>query len=124
MTYISIIPFILITLLILIVAVLTAFAVTRDFKVGLRFRDELARRVRYLRLDKMLTKRNINLNHYLHTESVTNIENQIRGCESCAVTRQCDQILKQNTAANLSFCPNHDDLESIALNKTNTLQNT
>ena len=107
------IPFVLITLLILIVAVVIVIAITSNFRVGLRFRDELTQRIKFLRLDKMLAKKNIKREHYLHTESVTNIENQIRSCESCAVTKQCDQVLKESSPADLSFCPNDEDLESI-----------
>ncbi len=124
MAYISIISFVLITLLILIVAVLMAFAVTRDFKLGLRFRDELARRIRLLRLDKMLKKRGITCENYLHVESVTNIEKQIRNCESCSETKQCDQVLKENSPTDLSFCPNDEDFKSITTNETSTLQKT
>ncbi len=122
MAYISIISFVLITLLILTVAILMAFAVTRNFKAGLRFRDELAQRVRFLRLDKMLKKRDIKLNDYLHAQSVANIENQIRNCESCSETKQCDQVLNESSPPDLSFCPNDEDLKSITTNETSTLQ--
>ncbi len=108
------VPFIMITLLILFVAVLMVIAIINSFRVGVRFRDELAQRVKFLRLDKMLAKRNIKREHYLHTESVTNIENQIRSCESCSLTKKCDQALKQSSPADLSFCPNDEDFESIA----------
>lgn len=124
MTYTSMIPFVLITLLILFAAVVMAIAVLNNFRVGLRFRDELARRVKFLRMDKMLTKRNIKLGHYLHTESVTNIENQIRNCESCFEIKQCDQVLKESSPADLNFCPNHEDFESITTSETSTLQKT
>ena len=112
MSYASIITFILITLLVLLIAVVMAIAITGNFRVGLRFRDELAQRVKFLRLDKMLAKRNIKREYYLHTESVTNIENQIRSCESCSVTKKCDEVLKESSPADLSFCPNDENLES------------
>ena len=118
------IQFALITLLILFVAVVMAVAVLNNFRVGLRFRDELARRVKFLRMDKMLTKSNINLRHYLHTESITNIENQIRNCESCSEIKLCDQVLKDSSPVDLSFCSNHEDFESITTNETSTLQKT
>ncbi len=124
MTYISMMQFALITLLILLVAVVMAVAVLNNFRVGLRFRDELARRVKFLRMDKMLTKRNIKLRHYLHTESIINIENQIRNCESCSEIKLCDQVLKDSSPVDLSFCPNHEDFESITTNETSTLQKT
>lgn len=118
MSYISIILLALISLLILLVVVVMAIAVLNNFRVGLRFRDELARRVRFLRMDKMLKKRDIKREHYLHVESVTNIENQIRNCESCSATKQCDEALKQNSHADLSFCPNDENFESMTVNET------
>ena len=124
MTYISIMQFGLIILLILLVAVVLTVAVLSNFRVGLRFRDELARRIKFLRMDKMLTKRNIKLEHYLHTESITKIENQIRNCESCSEIKQCDQVLKESSPPDLSFCPNDKDFKSISTNETSTLQKT
>ena len=118
------VPFALIILLILVAVVVMAFAVLNSFRVGLRFRDELARRVKFLRMDKMLTKRNIKLRHYLHTESITNIENQIRDCESCSKIKQCDQALRESLPADLSFCPDHEGFDSITTNETSTLQKT
>ncbi len=119
MSYVSIIIFTLIILLILVSVVVMAIAILDNFKTGERLRDEMARRVRFLRLDKMLSKRNIKREQYLHVETVTNIENQIRSCESCSVTRKCDEALKENSPADLSFCPNDDDLKSIT-NKSNS----
>ncbi len=114
MTYVSIIIFVLIFLLVLIIAAVIVTSITGNFKTGLRLRQELAQRIKYLRLDKMLSKRNIKPEHYLHTESITNIENQIRSCESCSVTRKCDEVLKEGSPGDLSFCPNDEVLELIA----------
>ncbi len=114
MTYISIITFVLLSLLVLIIAAVIVSAITGNFRTGLRLREDLAQRVKYLRLDKMLSKRNIKRVQYLHTESITDIENQIRSCESCSVTKKCDEVLKDGSPADLSFCPNDEVLESIA----------
>ena len=114
MSYTSIILLVLIALLIFLVAAVMVIAITRNFRVGLRLREALAQRIKFLRLDKMLAKRKIKRVHYLHTEPVTNIENQIRNCESCSVTKQCDQALKESSPADLSFCPNDEDFELIA----------
>ena len=114
MTYISVITFALISVLVLIIAAVIMTSITGNFKTGLRLREDLAQRVKYLRLDKMLSKRNIKREHYLHTESVVNIENQIRSCESCSATQKCDEVLKEGPPDDLSFCPNDEALESIA----------
>jgi hypothetical protein len=120
MTYLPIILIVLISLVILIVAVVIFTAIVGDYKTGLSIRDAIAQRVKYLRLDKMLAKRNIKREDYLHTESITNIENQIRNCESCSEIKQCDEALKQGSPADLSFCPNDEVFESIA-NKSNSI---
>ncbi len=113
MTYLPIILLVLLALVILVVAVVILTAILADFRSGLTIRDAFAQRVKYLRLDKMLAKRNIKREDYLHTESVTNIENQIRNCESCPVIKQCDEVLKEGSPADLSFCPNDEAFESI-----------
>ena len=119
MSYTYIVTFVLISLLILIVAIVIFTAITGDFRKGLRLREELAQRVRYLRLDKMLSKRNIKREDYLHLESISNIETQIRTCESCSLTEQCDQALKEGSPADLSFCPIDENLELIT-NRVNS----
>ena len=114
MSYTYIITFVLISLIILIVAVVLFIAITGDFRKGLRLREELAQRVRYLRLARMLAKRNIKREDYLHIESISNIETQIRTCESCSRTEQCDQALKEISPADLGYCPIDEDLKLIA----------
>lgn len=116
MSYTYIILFVLIALVILVVAIVIFTAITADFRKGLRLRHELAQRIKFLRLDKMLSKRNIKREDYLHLESISNIETQIRSCESCPKTEQCDQTLKlkESSLADLSYCPLHEDLELIA----------
>jgi len=120
MTYISIIIFVLISVLVLIIAAVIITAITGNFRTSLRLREYLAQRLKYLRLDKMLSKRNIKREHYLHAESVTNIENQIRSCESCSETKKCDEVLKEGSPDDLSFCPNDEALESIS-NKSHSI---
>lgn len=114
MSYTYIILIVLITLVILVVSIVIFTAITGDFRKGLRLREELAQRVRYLRLDKMLSKKNIKREDYLHLESIANIETQIRTCESCSFTEQCDQTLKERSPTDMSFCPIDEDLELIA----------
>jgi len=122
MTYLPIILLVLIILVILVVAIVIFTAIVGDFRMGLSVREAIAQRIKYLRLDKMLVKRNIKREDYLHTESVTNIENQIRNCESCSVIKQCDEALKEGSPADLSFCPNDEDFESIAKKSNSTLK--
>jgi len=114
MLYTPIFPFIVMTLLVLLAAVAMAVSIKNILRLTLHFRDELEERVKFSRLDKMLAKRNIKREHYLQTESVTSIENQVRSCESCSMTEQCDQALKDSEPSDLSFCPNDEDFELIA----------
>ena len=122
MSYLSIISFALIISLILIIAAIMAMGISGNFRTGLRLREDLAQRIKFLRLDKMLSKRNIKREHYLHVESVTNIENQIRSCETCSIIKQCDEALKGSSPVDLSFCPNDKDLDSITNKSTSTMK--
>ncbi len=114
MNYLSLTLFVLIGLLVLTVAIVMIGAIFNSFNASMRFRDTLKQRIKYLRLDKMLKKHGFTRDEYLNRELTTNVEKHIRACESCGATKQCDHTLKQGTAADVSFCPSHDDLKAIA----------
>ena len=90
-------------------------AIYNNFTAGQKFRLELASRIEGLRLNKMLVKKQININKYLHTLPVHKIENQIRCCAACRETVLCDQILSPDNklVTNFAFCPNSKDLDKF-----------
>lgn len=91
-------------------------AIYNNFKAGQSYRQELAKRIEKLRLNKMLEKKQIKLNRYIHELPVHQIENQIRNCETCIEAIFCDQIFSHDNVltTNHSFCPNIKTLNNLA----------
>ncbi|MFO1436224.1 MAG: DUF6455 family protein [Gammaproteobacteria bacterium] len=90
-------------------AVRMSVAISGDFHAGRQFRRALIERVRRLRLQRMLDRRGISAEEYLHRQPAVDIEQRIRACESCDATQQCDVALasrKEDT--DLSFCANDE----------------
>lgn len=89
----------------------TAFKLTiaiyTNFRMGLRLRNAFLERLKLLRLNKVLSQYDIDTRVYLHTQPLNEIEQQIRQCESCPATYECDKALKNQhiSAAELAFRP-------------------
>lgn len=84
-------------------------AIGRNFQKGMALRDAWRERIRLLRFGKMLRRRGLVLEEYLHGVSAHEIEKQIRNCESCAHTKECDTLLADTAPVQpeaTSFCPN------------------
>lgn len=96
--------------------VFLAVQIGRNFRIGEDFRRNLAERVDQLRLAKMLKARGIDLSAYLHTDSISEIEQNISSCQNCDVKNTCDQELKEekHEEADLKFCPNDESLKNAA----------
>ncbi len=81
--------------------------VRANYLTGRRFRRQLAERVNRLRLGRMLARRGIDVQEYLHRVPVVRLEQEARACEGCDQTATCDRTLARATsAAALDFCPN------------------
>ena len=63
-----------------------------------------------LRLGRMLKKRGINTETFLHEAPFHDIESNIRNCESCGKVKECDAALDESVLekTELTFCPNDD----------------
>lgn len=88
--------------------------INANFRTGQRIREVLWERIKLLRLGRMLKKRGISPETYLHGAALHDIEAGIRNCESCKKINECDNALEAATRddKDLSFCPN-----DIALKK-------
>ncbi|MCG3202526.1 MAG: hypothetical protein NFCOHLIN_02409 [Gammaproteobacteria bacterium] len=103
------------------IALLAAYVVSRmthailaNFHTGRQFRQALIGRVKRLRLYRMLERRGIDAEEYLHHQPIVEIERHIRACEGCGSTAVCDQALKSRTAqVDLSFCRNDAAFNAI-----------
>ncbi len=84
-----------------------SYAILANFHTGRQFRRALAGRVKRLRLYRMLERRGIDAEEYLHHHPVVEIEKQIRACEGCDETAVCEKALGSRAPqVDLSFCRN------------------
>lgn len=91
-----------------------SYAILSNFYAGRQFRRALAERVRRLRLNRMLERRGISPDHYLHHWPVIDIERHVRACEGCDGAPVCDKALasSRTTVSELAFCPNDTDFNA------------
>ena len=103
-----------IVLLAAFVAWRMSYAILANFHTGRQFRRALIGRVKRLRLYRMLERRGIDAEDYLHHQSVVDIEKHIRACESCGDTAVCDKALSSRKPdVDLGFCQNDAAFNAI-----------
>lgn len=98
-------------------------AIFLNMKTGMRFRQGIASRVNQLRLGKMLNALGIDLDTYLHSERIVDIETHINKCEQCVNTSECDEKLTSNAIKpdEIAFCNNEKSLQEISSNRAETI---
>ena len=96
-----------------------SYVIMRNVIVGIEFRKNLARQVNALRLNKMLAALGIDINSYLHSERVIDIEEHIDKCSACQNTETCDDQLNKGTiqADTIDYCNNETALQQIVATK-------
>jgi len=109
----------ILALFVLYVILRMTYVIMRNVIVGIEFRKSLARKVDALRLNKMLAALGIDINSYLHSERVIDIEEHIDKCSSCENTDICDDQLDKGTilASNIDYCNNEESLQQIIASK-------
>lgn len=92
-----------------------AAIISGNFRTGQRLRKGFAQRVRMLRLRRMLERRKINVEAYLHDAMIHDIDRHIRICEGCEKLKECDASLNAvgKKETDLSFCPNDADFVKL-----------
>lgn len=111
----------ILALFMLYVLMRMSYVIMRNVIVGMEFRKNLARQVNALRLNKMLTALGVDINRYLHSERIIDIEEQIDKCATCENTEICDDQLGKGAiqASNIDYCNNERSLQQIvAANST------
>lgn len=110
----------LLALFMLYVLLRMSYVVMRNVIVGMEFRKNLARQVNALRLNKMLTALGIDINRYLHSERIIDIEDQIGKCAACENTKTCDDQLGKGAikASDIDYCNNEKSLQQIVAAKS------
>jgi accessory gene regulator protein AgrB len=109
----------ILALFLLYVIMRMSYVMMRNVIVGMEFRKNLARKVDSLRLNKMLAALGIDINNYLHSERVIDIEEHIDKCSACENTDICDnELAKGNVqASNIDYCNNEESLQHIVATK-------
>ena len=123
MTVVSYIILGLIAVIIGVLAVSFVWLISRNMQQGREVREQLAERIRGLRMSKMLSALGLDFNGYLHKVPLHRISESMHNCETCPTTAQCDQVLKQEsvTPQEIDFCPNQNCLgKFVELDKTPT----
>ncbi|MBT8129442.1 MAG: hypothetical protein KJP10_05580 [Gammaproteobacteria bacterium] len=110
----------ILALFMLYVLMRMSYVIMRNVIVGMEFRKNLARQVNALRLNKMLTALGIDINRYLHSERIIDIEEQIDKCAACENTETCDDHLGKGAvqASNIDYCNNEKSLLQIVAAKS------
>ena len=116
MNIISIVIGGLLAVLTLAFTVLLASAIVFNLNAGKKYRKSLANSVDQLRLSKMLTALGIDVDTYLHTERIVDIQQHMDRCSACDNMEKCDDELSRGVldAADISFCNNEQSLQEIA----------
>ena len=116
MNMISIVIGGLLAVLTLAFTVLLAAAIVFNLNAGKKYRKSLASSVDQLRLSNMLTALGIDVDTYLHTERIVDIQQHMDRCAACENTEKCDDQVSKGAldAADISFCNNEQPLQEIA----------
>jgi len=106
-------------LFVLYVIMRMSYVIMRNVIVSMEFRKNLARKLHALRLNKMLGALGIDVNSYLHSERVIDIEEQIDKCSACQNTDTCDEQLANGsiTVSSIDYCNNEQSLQNIVAGK-------
>ncbi len=89
------------------------YSISRNIRQGRAARIRLAERLRALRLHRALGLFGIDLDAYLHTQRLVDVERHMRACSACKETERCDTALQGGAQEDLGFCANREDLARI-----------
>lgn len=108
---ISILIFSLIMIVVIgIIATTLRIALKQNFNISQQLRAKLMEKLKQLPFHRMLSKRNIDVNKYLHDIPINDIENQLQSCSECATNKKCEEVLAtaDKSDVDYSFCPNDE----------------
>lgn len=105
----------LLGLLVLAFSLLLFLAIVFNLNAGKKYRQSLARELEKLRLNKMLSALGVDVNTYLHSERIADIQQQMNRCSGCSQTAECDDRLSEGRigAADIGFCNNEQALQDM-----------
>ncbi len=98
---------------ILFFGVALTWAIAGNMRRGDEVRRKLARRLDKLRLGRSLNLFRIDPDAYLRTQSIVDIDTQMRKCGSCTELERCDSSLAKGAVEDFGFCPNYGSLLAL-----------
>ncbi len=114
MNIISVLALVILAISMVMTGFLLAYSIHRNFQKGQLVRKQLTERVNQLRYGKILALFGIDKKSFLHRVSITEVENEMRTCQACKRTNECDAVLQQNGIFDddvLAFCPNASSIK-------------
>jgi uncharacterized protein DUF6455 len=114
----------IVILIIVLIALKLTYEICRNVIVGRKFRDRLMSRLEQLPIIKMLGKHEIDVNKYLHSVPIVDIEKQLHNCNECSSKKECRETLEQEGKAEAaySFCPNDEDFKQLERSENTSKQ--
>ena len=89
-------------------------AIISNYHRAGELRRHLAYRIKTLPMFRMMQQQDIPLQYYLHYQSISDIERQVRRCESCNKKEFCSKELGKSPAEH-EYCENDPELEEIRI---------
>lgn len=93
-------------------AVLLVNALKNNYQNSQLIRKQIGHQIEQMPFGKMLQKHKVDATSLLHKVSLTEIDSEIRTCQSCIKTVECNEALQSGTtdSSELSFCPNSETI--------------
>lgn len=98
-------------------------AISGNVEVGQQFRKKLMERLKQLPFHRMLSKRNIDANKYLHDIPINEIEKHLQNCSGCKAQEKCKEALAKEDKSDVdySFCPNDEYFKQTEFTKDESI---
>lgn len=98
----------------LVTGIMLVIALNNNYYKGQSVRKQLNERVNQLRYGKILPLFGVDKTVFLHKVPLTEIEAEMRTCQSCKRIDECDKALQQTGIFDdevLAFCPNASSIK-------------
>lgn len=87
------------------------WSIGRNLTQGLLVRRQLRRRLMGMPLEQALERSGSDPVLYLHNRQIHDVEREMRNCEGCRATQECQTALASDVPTEkFEFCPNYDAL--------------
>ena len=98
------------------VVLLSGFAIIYFLGSGQEYRETMMAMLNKLPIHRMLKKRGIDIDNYLHEQSALDVREHIRNCKNCTTKEECEENLakkEDSPETDYSFCPNDENFKII-----------